>query len=359
MSVLVEGISVIVRVATLEEKHPDGLLGFRLDCRNRTFCSDGTLARVGFMAPADAQAFVARLESLGLVFERDGRFVDIAVFDQQTGPTGLCEDLVFGRTEQGVAYCAAAGEEGSELVTPRGWTYEGSLSSGHQFIPNEEVADRLRYLRSEGDLDVYLYVETGQEVYVGRAWGMADPSANADQLFRRGIEIAQPHLFFGDYPYTPPDSEGRARIEKGMQNLELVLRLKPTHWPALWYMGKCHQALGQTERSYEFFKAASDLVTTQPDVYRELMFACMELGRSEESLTAARAALAASPSDPGLRANLALALLLAARLDEAQSTAEEALAQAPDDSLTRDLLDTILRVRRGEMPQPHRMSDLS
>jgi hypothetical protein len=52
-----------------------------------------------------------------------------------------------------------------EVATPSGWTYEGSLSERFSFVPNEAVQGRLKYLRTDDGIDVFLDTSTGREVY--------------------------------------------------------------------------------------------------------------------------------------------------------------------------------------------------
>ena len=52
-----------------------------------------------------------------------------------------------------------------EVATPSGWTYEGSLSERFSFVPNEDVQGRLKYLRTDDGIDVFLDTSTGREVY--------------------------------------------------------------------------------------------------------------------------------------------------------------------------------------------------
>jgi hypothetical protein len=49
MAVLIEGLSVVVRCASIEAKHPGGHTAFACEVPNGTLCADGELARVGFM----------------------------------------------------------------------------------------------------------------------------------------------------------------------------------------------------------------------------------------------------------------------------------------------------------------------
>ena len=185
MAVLVEAISVIVRKQAIEARLRGGWQAFMATVPNNTFCDDGELARVGFMHPMDVQAYVQRLESLGLVFARDGAFVDIAVVDQGQGPTLSAQwlefaKLRFGEGPERVSACWLY--EGSrnfgagtymrdlsmQLAVPEDWRYEESLSAHSEFVPTGEMDERLEFLRTENGVDVFLDLETGEEQRVAR-----------------------------------------------------------------------------------------------------------------------------------------------------------------------------------------------
>ena len=181
MAVLVEAISVIVRRDSINRSYIGGWAGFLSHVPNSTLCADNELARVGFMDPKNVERFISDLQHHGLVFLSDGKSIDIAVIDQQQGPTELCDWLEFARLPFGdhggyIAACwlfegprIAAGLHVSELkfnlATPAGWTFEGSLSERFIFVPNEKSMDRLKYLRSENGCDVFLDTSTGHEVF--------------------------------------------------------------------------------------------------------------------------------------------------------------------------------------------------
>lgn len=177
MPVLVEGISVILRVNAIEEKYPDGWEGFARDCPNNSLCADGDLARVGFMSPQDTKRFVSSLASHGLTYLDHGEAVDLVVADQQRGFAAPCDWAEVGEVpapgtaSEHVIACRAVESEEQLLVTPDGWTYEESLSANFKFTDAESVPDRLEFLRHEGGVDVYRDKETGEEVYVGRSSG--------------------------------------------------------------------------------------------------------------------------------------------------------------------------------------------
>ena len=181
MAVLCEGISVIVRRDSIDHCLEGGWPAFQELVPNATLCSDGTLARVGFMDPRNVEEFVDTLEPLGLEL-----FKDMAVVDQMSGPTRECEWLEFGRFQVGKSEEDKAsmcwlfeGERimgkalyinanAKELHTPPGWQYEGSMSQQFTFVPMEDLEDRMEFLRSDDELDVYRDRATDKEVFVGR-----------------------------------------------------------------------------------------------------------------------------------------------------------------------------------------------
>jgi hypothetical protein len=152
VAVLVEGISVIVRRDAVEQHTAGGWNAFMSIIPNNTFCTDEEIARIGFLAPADVNEFIDRLKDMGLTFLDDRGAVDLAVVDQQHGPTTPCDWLEFGHLPFGdgggkVAACwlftgprIAHGLHlpglSMQLVTPAGWQYDDSLSHNFVFIPS-------------------------------------------------------------------------------------------------------------------------------------------------------------------------------------------------------------------------------
>ena len=96
MAVLVEAISVAVRLDAIDARFVGGWAAFLASVPNRTLCADADLARVGFMAPEDVLAYVTELEAGGLVYLCKGEAQDLAVLDQLHGPTVNAPWLDFG-----------------------------------------------------------------------------------------------------------------------------------------------------------------------------------------------------------------------------------------------------------------------
>ena len=156
MAVLIEGISVVTRRNAIQTKLRGGWEAFLKLVPNRTLCTDGLLARVGFMSPDGVHEFVQSLEKLGLTYLDETRVaMDFSVVDMLTGPTmktpwlefaKLNFEFVKGASDRKVSACwlfeglrdkgAGIYLSGSsiDLAVPEGWTYEDSLTEKHTFV---------------------------------------------------------------------------------------------------------------------------------------------------------------------------------------------------------------------------------
>jgi hypothetical protein len=181
MAVLVEAISVIVRRDAIDRRFNGGWKAFVSRVPNETLCTDGLLARVGFMDPKSVGRFVEDLRADGLEFIRAERCADIVVIDQQRGPTMPCDWVEFARIpfgEAGGKVSAAWLFEGPraatgihfpslkmDFTTPAGWEFEGSLSERFQFVSTDDPGMRYKCLRTDSRIDVFLDQATGKEVF--------------------------------------------------------------------------------------------------------------------------------------------------------------------------------------------------
>jgi hypothetical protein len=185
MSVLIEALSVVVTNKTLEEKYLGGLLGYRGECPNQTFCTDGHLSRVGFMVPEDVGAFVEKLKCHGLDFAETGDFTDIAVVDQMTGPTAPCPWLYFAQHPDGYSLAWLPETDPHNVYVPDGWVVGQSRMT---FYANEDVADRLLEVADEDGLTTVIDLDTGKETFIVRMHRRPDGLGGAPQSAGAGDE---------------------------------------------------------------------------------------------------------------------------------------------------------------------------
>lgn len=174
MAVIVEGISVVIRCDAIRDRHVGSLKAFMAELPNESFCADGELARVGFMSPSDAKAYVEHLGRRGLCYAVDGIAKDLVVVDQRTGMRANCTWALFGSTDwekdpkRPIVVCAALPTHVDGVVVPRGWIFERSLSARHRYVESSRMGE-MKFLRHEGGVDVYVDPATGDEHYVGRS----------------------------------------------------------------------------------------------------------------------------------------------------------------------------------------------
>jgi len=190
MALLIEAICVVVRVDAIKRKFVGGVDGFMRTLPNGALCVDNWLARLAFMAPREAVEYIAHLERSGLRFVKDDKAFDIVIVDQTQGPTAPCDWLEFSRTP----YKSAEGVVGgllsvvsykglpghplepvevelspTALVTPPDWQYAGSMSEKSVTVSQGEVSERMKYLRSEGNMSIFLDTQSGEEVGILRS----------------------------------------------------------------------------------------------------------------------------------------------------------------------------------------------
>jgi len=204
VAVLVEAISVIVRVATIDSHFKRGLDGYKEIVPNATFCTDGRLTRVGFMAPPDAAHFGTALRNIGLNTDDGFRWIDMALVSQLDGPTMPCDWLQAGKLKEGPSVAGMLDEDLSNRGTaflptdlllkylegsldpsvakqvsddeilvacPIGWTYEGSLSEKYWFTPTDEPGTFITNQEHGGG-------PISKSLYLGRAYSKeADDAA--------------------------------------------------------------------------------------------------------------------------------------------------------------------------------------
>ena len=178
MAVLIEALNVIIKVSVLEKKYPGGVQAYTSDCPNKTFCTDGRLTRVGFMCPEDVDSFLQRLELQGLQTTDSAGCPDVVVVDQHAAaPAAPCRWIAVGRFNDSVigAWSIDPDDVPGELYVPRSWKFEGSLSENPGYVSSEERAERFVFDGFDGRNDVFIDLETGKKVYVGRVIADKNP----------------------------------------------------------------------------------------------------------------------------------------------------------------------------------------
>ncbi len=170
MAVLIEGTSVVLniqasRVADLCEKM------FTL-IPNQTFASDGILAKISFMSDNEATDYANNLANLLALAGFENIYHALAIVSQSKGILNNTDWLKFEKREiepgNNVSICSWHDDDYEEIAFPAGWKFEGSLSQTNTSYSATDFNSRHTYLRTEGNVDVYLDNETNKEVFISR-----------------------------------------------------------------------------------------------------------------------------------------------------------------------------------------------
>ena len=348
MAVLVEAISVIVRRPAIAERFKGGWPAFQRAIPNATGCHDDDLARVGFMTPADVEAFVSELEAGGLIFRRDGQAVDIAVVDQLRGPSVPAPWLHVGRIKQGDKHLVAAalsGQRPTQIAVPQGWQLEGSLSDRPGFAAEGTEGDRLKFLRHEGGNDVYLDLISGKEVFVGRPAVKGDSEAalftQLEKICHDALNLeakSEPLKALGDAASAAP-------LFEELQDRLLPETERIANGPgrnmafAHFTRGLILRILKRLTEAEASFRKANELQPGVINTLREIVRCLGEQGKHGEALPFAREATEVEPADAGAWGNLAMCLIQCGERAEARKAIDFAIDLDPQDPLNRYIRD--------------------
>jgi hypothetical protein len=342
VAVVLDGWGVVARRSAVESTLPRGFAGWFEIIPNRVACGDRDLCFVAFMVQEDASAFVLKLESMGLAGERQGVYRDVALVGKDGPWQHACPWLHVGRYA-GVNAIWMDATDPEPLVVPVSWRPNGIIN-----LSQEEAAKRLKFLRREGDVEVYLDTETGEEMYRGRTGPRHDMEPDVEQRFQAATQSLKPLLTFGG----PPRQLGwleRRRLAAGIRELEAIA--VGDRWRVWWYLGIARRVAGDAQGAFDAFERAYTANPAQPDVSREFGGQCLALGRGEQAVTVSERNCSLHPQDAGLRSNLALACMIAGDMKRAKAEVTRALEMDPSDKVTRALATRIDDVIAGKRPR--------
>ena len=354
MAVLLEAISVIVRRSAIVERFKGGWTAFERLIPNATGCYDDDLARVGFMAPADVEAFVSVLEAGGLTFRRHGEAVDIAVVDQLRGPLVPAPWLEVAKVELfkpriRATVCLLAGEKLDGIAMPSGWKFDGSLSDRPGFVAGSTEGDRLKLLRHEGGVDVYLDLISGKEAFVGRSAVTGETEAAVFTQLRKICHEALDLEAKSGPLKASNDLENAAAIFEELQGRLLPETVRIATGPgrnmafAHFTRGLVLRILQQLPEAESALRRANELQPATLNTLREIVRCMGEQGKHREALPFARQATEVGPMDSGAWGNLAMCLIQCDERAEARRAIDFAIDLDPQDPINRYIRDNFER----------------
>lgn len=168
MSVLIEGINVILRRTVVEARVPGGIDSLADAAPDAARCADAHLIRFGFLDGEATDRFLEHLDYLGFRIDDGSQFLEGAVVDQVYGLPLPCDWLEFDSAPGEPAFCWLKGEPRGTLVVPENWRFEHSLSRRFGRVAGELDPERYRRVGQEGDLEIYEDLETGEQLFLTR-----------------------------------------------------------------------------------------------------------------------------------------------------------------------------------------------
>lgn len=167
---------------------------------------------------------------------------------------------------------------------------------------------------------------------------ITNPAAKHNRLFQTALAIVKEEVPLGPRKDMPrPDWFLGLRLKRAIRLFERVLAINPENWPAMWFIGKVQQRLGNMTDALSWFERCCRINPGRSDAAREASICAMEIGRCDIAIFFAERATQIDSDDGGLHANLALAHLLAARIPDAKATINRALMLTPSDELAQNI----------------------
>lgn len=342
MAVVLEGWGVVARRSAVQQKLPGGLAAWFEVAPHRVACADDHLCVVAFMVHQDAAAFLLKLDSMGLQGERDGAYEDAAIVGVDGPWQHACTWLRVGRYA-GVQAAWMDGVDQDPLVVPLVWRPNSIVN-----LSSEEVERRLKFLRRDGGVEVFLDSETGEEIYRGRTTPPHQLAPEIETEFQVAVESIRSLLTFDGHPRKLGFFE-RRRLAKGIRALEAIA--SGDRWRVWWFLGMARRAASDPVGAFDAFEHAYSANPTAADVSREFGGQCLALGRGAQAVAVCERNCSLHPDDAGLRGNLALACVVADDMSRAKAEVSRALEMDPTDKITRALAGMIDDIIAGKRPR--------
>jgi hypothetical protein len=161
MAVSAAFYSVILLNSTVAARFPGGVTSYSEECPNASFCTDGTISRVGFMAFDDAMKYMSHLQKLGWVGGEMGLTSEVK------GRLVPCEWIELGRIDDRPVAWLRRSEPGEASIPACDLDAKNMRSP----ISPQDIAEHYEFIcRNDRGVETYRERTTGQLQFVSRAW---------------------------------------------------------------------------------------------------------------------------------------------------------------------------------------------
>jgi len=334
MAVLILGVNVVIKVDVINRLYPNGIQGVEDECPNQTFCTDGNIARIGFMNFNDANAYTNKLKDYGMTHKISGICIDFTQFSGELGLEPGCDWINLDQDKIGYFFAWLSGTEQGQIILPAGFEPDPSKNSLIYYSP-EDSEKYLEFVRVEGNIRVFRDTRTGETRYVGSTRRLQEDAfeSHVRELISSSYQLAE-------LACQARDVEDSAELQK--INLELseiakesILIATDDVQDSIFLAGIVHRHLEKWSDAISWYQRYVAKHQFNPDVWQEMGLCFAYLGDNEESLKMARRAYELNPSNPILLGNLASALDAVGKIDEAVTFIHKALLIDPSDTFNQ------------------------
>ena len=332
MAILIEGTTVVVTTSSLDARFPGGAAAFEQQAPNTTYHSDGVLAGVSFMIPADARLFAKMLTTRGYVDPWTTHTEEIAVVDQSEGLLTKCDWLkidlstVVGPdgTPCGVTIAWKGDTEPGNFTAPAGWYPDRMFRiSQADLEQNYEMVKLVQASARGGALATYRHRQTGRLAFISR------PSIVPTDVEEKYAELGRA---LAEVMAMPPTKD---QLKRGYELCDrataTIEGMAGAHLGLLYIQGIAARMAGRWSVAEGAFRKATELWPDQVDAWLELTWALSSLGRMDEALTAAQHTVELCPGSAAAHANLGGVLFQSGQAEQALPAIERAFELDPDD----------------------------
>lgn len=326
-----------MRVEALDTLYPGGLDGLEQNSPNRTFCSDGRFARLGFMAFSDARHFISLLEDYGLTYKLSGRCIDISIYSAVDGVEDGCDWVCVDHDQRGFDFAWLAGDDPGPIAAPEHIDLD-SFKESLTFHSQEEMEEHLEFLREENGLRVYRDKRDGTILYSGRTTSLSNEAIEArvkelwDRTFQLEAEAEEARR-------VNDQKKGQAIYSELLDIAKESEVLSDDNVPlSIFLAGLVRRVLEMWDEAQGWFSRFAAKHPFHPNVWLELTWCLAMMGKMEESLEAARKAHGIAPDSPAALGNLAAALHGVGKTADAKRYLTQALKIDPSDHKNQQML---------------------
>ena len=343
MAILIEATTVVVTTLSLDRRFPGGSAAFGQQAPNATYRTDGVLAAVSFMVPADARIFARTLAKHGFADPWSAVTDEIAVIDQCQGfltkSDWLTVDLKSVRAADGTSFGATIAWKGDDepgtFAVPAGW-YPHTMSqiSEADLDQNYEMVKVDQDSSGGGSVLTYRHRETGQLLYVGRPSIVAQDAQEQFAALERTLGTLSSKLATRERSKSASELCDRATT--------LIEQTNRAPRGLFYIQGTAARMAGRWNVAESAFRRVTELWPDELDAWLELTWALSSLDRVDEAIAAARKSVELCPESAPAHGNLASALLQGGRPEDAMPAIERALELDPAEWSYQEIREQVI-----------------